>query len=91
MNFFNVTLDLEKNSFKPYTKDNNELLYVNTQSNHPPLVTKNIPLGIEHMLNKLSSSEEVFNNAKPEYQETLHRSKYRHNLEYKNDTTSNVM
>ena len=40
------------------------------------------------MLNKLSSSEEVFNNAKPEYQEALYRSGYHHNLEYKNDTAT---
>ena len=84
VNFLNVTLDLKNNIFKPYRKDNNDLLYVNSESNHPPLITKNIPQGIEVMLNQLSSNENIFNEAKAEYQEALNDRGYRHNLEFKN-------
>ena len=43
VDFLDITLDLSKENFKPYKKTNNELLYVNIQSNHPSTVLKHIP------------------------------------------------
>ena len=47
VNFLDVTLDLEKNVYKPYRKPGDKPRYVHSQSNHPPQVLKNIPAGIE--------------------------------------------
>ena len=35
-NFPDITLNLENEKFTPYRKPNNEPLYVDSQSNHPP-------------------------------------------------------
>ena len=45
--------------------------YVHKMSNHPPAVLRNIPKNINDRLCKLSSNEEIFNNAIPPYQEAL--------------------
>ena len=68
VNFLDVTLDLAKNEFKPYRKPGDKPLYVNSQSNHPPQVLKNIPLGIERRLVQMSCNEEVFNAVVQDYQ-----------------------
>ena len=46
VNFLDITLDLEKELFKPYRKPGDKPQYVNSMSNHPPSVLKKIPLGI---------------------------------------------
>ena len=71
VNFLDVTLDLQVNLFKPYMKPNKIIQYVHFDSNHPPHVLKNIPLGVNKRLSMLSSNEQVFNEAIPKYQEAL--------------------
>ena len=73
-NFLDVTLDLSTEVYKPFMKENDHPVYVNTQSNHPPLVLKNIPMGVNRRLTKISSWKEVFDAAKTPYQEVLNRS-----------------
>ena len=65
VNFLDATLDLEKEIFKPYRKPGDKPLYVNFQSNHPPRVLKNIPIGINKRLCEISSNREVFMKAIP--------------------------
>ena len=77
-----VTLDLSTGVYKPFMKKNDHPVYVNTHSNHPPLVLKNIPMGVNRRLTKISSCKEVFDAAKTPYQEALNRSGYKHVLEY---------
>ena len=43
VNFLDVTLNLEENTFKPYRKPGDRPWYVHSESNHPPLVIKNSP------------------------------------------------
>ena len=82
INFLDVTLDLNRDSFSPYLKPNNKLLYVNSQSNHPPSILKNIPSSVNKRLCELSSSEEIFREAAKPYQEALEKSGYSEKLEY---------
>ena len=63
VDFLDVTLDLNTGIYKPYMKPNNIPLYVNTQSNHPPNILKNIPEGINKRLSTISANENVFNSA----------------------------
>ena len=78
--FLDVTLDLEKEIFKPYRKPGDKPLYVSSWSNHPPLVLKNIPLGINRRLCEISSNKEVFLEAVPPYQAELEKCGYNHKL-----------
>ena len=82
VNFLDVTLNLNSGQHMPYMKPNNVLQYVNTKSNHPPAVIKNIPEGINKRLSEISSSEEVFNKAAPVYQKALDANGYNYKLRY---------
>ena len=58
-------------SYKPYSKSLTTPLYVNSKSNHPPCIIKNIPEAATKRLSEISSDEEAFNEAPPPYQEAL--------------------
>ena len=36
VNFLDITLNLQNGKFQPYNKPNDDTLYINKQSNHPP-------------------------------------------------------
>ena len=76
VNFLDLTLSLEKQTFKPYIKPGDSPLYVNSNSNHPPSVIKNIPAGINKRLSTISSNKQIFENAAPLYQQELDRNGY---------------
>ena len=71
VNFLDVTLDLQSNIYKPYTKPNEHIQYVNINSDHSPHVLNNIPVGVNTRLSMLSSSKEVFDQAVPIHQDAL--------------------
>ena len=62
--FLDITFDLAKKDYRPYTKPGNSHLYVHTESNHPPTITKRIPKSIEVRLSNISSNEAIFNKSK---------------------------
>ena len=63
-------------------KENDIPVYVNKESNHPPNVLKNIPLGINQRLCRISANEDIFKNAAPPYQVALEKSGYKHKLKF---------
>ena len=85
--YLDVEFDLRNGTYKPYKKPNNTPLYVNVKSNHPPTVLKHIPKGIAKRLSEISSSEEVFKEVAPEYEEALKKSGFKEKLEYCPDST----
>ena len=91
MNYLDVTLNLENSTYRPYKKENNQIKYINIESNHPPSIIKQLPLSIESRLSSLSSSEEIFNDSVIPYQDALDKSGYKYKLKYKAniDTASN--
>ena len=91
VNYLDVTLNLENSTYCPYQKENNQIKYINIESNHPPSIIKQLPLSIESRLSSLSSSEEIFNDSVIPYQDALDKSGYKHKLKYKAniDTASN--
>ena len=92
VNFLDVTFNLTSGSYKPYMKPNNKLLYVHSQSNHPPTLLKNIPDNINKRLTSISSSKEVFDAAITPYQKAIDESGYNFKLTYNpeaNQTTRN--
>ena len=83
VNFLDVTLDLNTEKFKPYSKPSSTPLYVHSKSNHPPNIIKNIPESVNRRLSEISSDEAVFNEAATPYQDALHKSGYTYKLEFK--------
>ena len=88
--YLDVEFDLKGNTYKPYRKPNNDPLYVNAKSNHPPSILKQIPKGIGKRLSEISSCEEVFKAAAPLYEEALKSSGYREKLVYTSSTPNNT-
>ena len=80
--FLDAEFDIRANFYRPYRKPGSRLLYVNRKSNHPPSVLKQIPHGVAKRLSDISSSEEIFKKAIPEYQEALRESGYTDELQY---------
>ena len=76
-------MDLENEVFKPFIKPGDWLFYVNSQSNHPPSILKNIPLAVNRRLCKTSANKEIFEAAAPLYQAELNRGGYTHKMEFK--------
>ena len=82
VNFLDVTLDLDSGLFKPFTKPNNTIQYVNKNSNHPPSITRNLPAAVNRRLNIISANEEIFRDAIPPYQKALNESGHNFNLKF---------
>ena len=83
--FLDIFLDLRSESYRVFTKEGDLPIYVHCQSNHPPNVLKNIGPAVNKRLSSLSANSDLFNQAKPLYQDALKRSKYDHNLEFKEE------
>ena len=63
--------------------------YIHRQSNHPESVLKQVPLGVEKRLNDISSSKEIFENAKSDYEKALKNSGFKQKLKWSESTQSN--
>ena len=80
--FLDVTLDLPADKYYPYRKPNNELLYINTASNHPPSITKQLPNMINRRISDISCNEHEFNKAKTAYEEALAKSGFKKSMKF---------
>ena len=60
--FLDVTFDLPSGKNWPYSKPNNEPLYVNAKSNHPPVVIKHLPMNITERLSSISCNKDSLTN-----------------------------
>ena len=83
VNFLDITMDLDTNKYKPFCKPNSNPTYIHKESNHPPSITKRIPTIISNRLNKLSCTEEDFNDSKVKYENALKNSGFKETLTYK--------
>ena len=94
VNYLDVTFDLQKGTYLPYRKPDNPPVYINSCSNHPPTVIKQLPRSISKRLSDLSSNEEIFEKTKPAYRDALNKSGFQEKLSYtsaqnKNDKNGN--
>ena len=80
--YLDVEFDLKNNAYRPYKKPNNETLYINKLSNHPPAVIKQVPKSVARRLSDISSSVDEFKNAVPAYENALQLSGYTEKLYY---------
>ena len=82
VNFLDITMDLQSETYKPYIKPNTTPLYVHQQSNHPPSIIRNIPLSINKRISKISCNKTEFDKAAPIFNDALKKSGYKFKLEY---------
>ena len=78
------------NIYKPYRKPNDEPLYINKHSNHPPSVLRQLPKSISKRISETASDEEIFNQSVPIYEKALEDFCFNEKLVFnKENTTSN--
>ena len=82
INFLDVTFNLNKNTYQPFTKSYTTLQYVHRENNHPPTTTKNMHPGINKRLSSLSSDKAFFDQAAPPYLKAHDYCGYRYTLHY---------
>ena len=83
VDFLDVTFNLQTGKFSPYRKPNDTPLYINSQSNHPPTILKQLPKMISDRISSISCDENEFNKAKDEYNNSLKRSGFKQCINYK--------
>ena len=88
VNFLDVTFDLSSGTYYPYIKPNDTPLYINTRSNHPPNIIRQLPESISRRLSVLSCSKDAFEKVKPPYEAALQASGHRDKLTYFSNPTS---
>ena len=69
--FLDVTFNLATGKFFPFRKPNNQPLYINAKSNHPPNILRDLPSMINKRLSDLSCNEEEYEKAKPLYENCI--------------------
>ena len=82
VDFLDVTFNLQTRNYKPYKKPNDNTIYINTSSNHPSNIIKQIPRNISKRINEISSDKEIFENAAPFYNNALKASGYKETIEF---------
>ena len=82
VNFLDVSLRLSDGKFWPYSKPNDELLYVNNQSNHPPTIKKHLPKSIGKRISTISCDENEFRKVEEKYNDALAASGYSEKIQY---------
>ena len=87
-NFLDITLDLTNKCHMPYEK-NSSIKYINKSSNHLTIIKNNLPKMVEERLIRLSTDPNIFDDAKPCYQNALTKYNFRHKLKYTNKTKLN--
>jgi hypothetical protein len=82
VNFLDVTFNLRDESYQPYRKPKNDPLFIDSRSNHPPAITKQLPTSVNMRISQLSSNQEAFSKTAPLYEAALRRSNYQADLKY---------
>ena len=66
--FLDVTFNLENNTYCPYKKPNDKLIYIDVSSNDPPQIKKQLTKIISDRLSRNYSTADISNNTKLEYE-----------------------
>ena len=82
VDFLDVTFNLENNTYRPYKKPNDKLIYIDVSSNHPPQIKKQLTKIISDRMSRNSSNADIFNNTKLEYEEGLKKCGHTTKLTY---------
>ena len=86
VNFLDVTMEISKGKFWPYSKENSKIQYIHKESNHPPYVLKQVPKSVENRLNSISCDKDCFDRSKAPYEKALKESGHNKGLTHKTNT-----
>ena len=81
-----VTFDLGIDKYYPYRKGNNQLLYINKQSNHPLTFIKQIPSIVKRTISDISYHKGYVDKAAPGYNNALKFSGLNENIQFTSGT-----
>ena len=82
VDYLDITFNLENGTYRPFKKPNNNPRYVHIESNHPQNITKQIPKSISKRISTNSSSEAIFDDAAPYYNDRLREAGYPEEIQY---------
>ena len=82
VDFLDVTFDLNSSTYKPFRKPSDKLLYIHKDSSHPPNILKQLPSMIAERLSRNSSTKEIFDKHKGEYEDALNKAGHKAKLLY---------
>ena len=80
--FLDVRFNLNHQTYESYRKPNNEPVYINKQSNHPPNIRVNVPKPISKRLTSISCNKNVFDRNADIYQTALKNSGFDGTITY---------
>ena len=80
--FLDVTFHLSTDKYYPHRKDNNQLLYINKQSNHVPTIIKQISSMVSRRISDISCKKEYVDKAAPGYNNALKFSGFNENIQF---------
>ena len=86
--FLDVTFNLVTEKYFPYRKPDNDPVYINAKSNHPPIIIKGLPKMTNKRLSDVLCNEDEFKRAKSLYENALKESGYKAEMKY--DTSENT-
>ena len=76
-NFLDITLNLPDGTYQHYRKPNDQPLYINKRSNHPPAThVPQLPMSVNKRISNLSCNRETFETAAPIYEDALRYSNF---------------
>ena len=82
VDYLDITFNLNDGSYRPYRKPNDVTIYIHKESNHPPTIIRKLPSMVEKRVSELSSTKEIFEEAKSHYEEALGKSGFDTKLNY---------
>ena len=71
VNFLDVALNLATGKYQPYHKPNNNSLYINILSNHPPNTIQTLPNNMSKRISNMSGDGTISNKSKDLYNNAL--------------------
>lgn len=80
VNILYINLDLHLDRFKPYRKP--KLCYISKESNHLPIILKNLESNVRRRKSSISSNETVFQNAALYYISALRKCRFLEKIQY---------
>ena len=81
-NCLDVNFYSTEDIYKPYRKPNDEPVYINRHSNHPPNIEQQIPLSVSSTISNISSDQLIFNSSIPMYKEALTKNGFNDDIIY---------
>ena len=82
VDYLDVTLNLTTGKYYPFRKPDNDPLYINAKSNHPPSTIRQIPASISTRISGLSCNQDEFDKSSQLYNDALRSSGYNERIHY---------